>query len=79
MAPKTEAAPFDVKVARFTESRSVSVQLDPSKVTVADALAAADMKPEDDETILVNGQASDFDTPLQQGDIVTLANKPMGG
>lgn len=68
-----------VQVARFTESRKVPVKLDGNKPTVADALRAADMKPERDETIMVNGRKADGATPLNEGDVVTLANKPAGG
>lgn len=69
----------NVKVARFTESRSVEVEIDPTQATVGNALKAADMEPDDDETILVNGQEATVDTPLAKGDVVTLANKPRGG
>ncbi len=68
-----------VQVARFTESRKVPVKLDGNKPTVTDALRAAGMKPEQDETIMVNGRGAGVNTPLNEGDVVTLANKPAGG
>ena len=74
-----QSAGMTVKVARFTQSRLVPVQLEGEHPTVGDALTAAEMEPEGDETIMVNSREADRDTPLNEGDTITLANKPAGG
>lgn len=69
----------NVRVARFTESKSTPVPLTKDQPTVADALKGAGMKPERGEVIMVNGRTADESAPLKEGDVITLANKPAGG
>ena len=70
--------PPQVRVARFTESRLVPLE-HTEGMTVGDALRMAEMQPEGNEIIMVNGQAATADTPLSAEDTVTLANKPAFG
>ncbi len=75
---KTTEQPTGVRVSRFTESRVVPIEFREG-MTVGDALKAAEMSPERGESILVRGKPAEADTPLTEGDTVTLTNKPTGG